>query len=363
MDNFLKNDIWTPEYEQQFHDVIKKKRNHKFTSLGIKIGQLAKSADTKKKQAAIQIAMKYVTEFLNDLQANLKGKYIDQETNAAISVALQGCSTANEVANSQNSTKLYSLATSLLQVLQTHFPAQGQNPYLIFYEYHLKNKDYVTAQRFLDDYTTEEQKKYKKQLKEYPDFAGWYINWMTVKRYRELAYLHGNYSQSDKIISKFILHVASVDTKNIMKYEDLEKLPYKEHYGDTNAKETNDLKSAAENIVVWHHVDIPEIVKKNKDALVQLDLHLKKYQGTTEKYTVENYKIDFINLAFIPSLGAYIGEVLCNQFGGKWIQKEKLMESRIQLNNQIVNPFYDAYKVAYFNHRLVEDVLDNYSDK
>ncbi|GAA3632990.1 hypothetical protein [Flavivirga jejuensis] len=162
-----------------------------------------------------------------------------------------------------------------------------------------------------------------------------------MKLHIQLAKLTNDFSESDRI------HCERRKWNGLSSYEDIENMDY------LNSLEEilNDPIEAAEGIIVYHHVDCEEIYAKDRLALQKLDMLF----NSNDEYLISDYQEEFLNSKMIPELGSYLGEVLINSFKGQWIRADKLMKFRVRITDRIINPFFYAYKVAHYGHRLIED--------
>lgn len=157
----------------------------------------------------------------------------------------------------------------------------------------------------------------------------------------QLARLTNDFSESDRI------HYERRKWNDLLTYDDIENQDYINSIDEIS----NDPVITSEAIVAYHHISCKEIYDKDELALKKLDQLLKN----NSKYLISSYTEDFLNKNMIPGLGSYLGEVLIHSFKGKWIQADKLMHCRVEIENQIINPFLHAYKVVHYGHSLIAD--------
>jgi hypothetical protein len=117
---------------------------------------------------------------------------------------------------------------------------------------------------------------------------------------------------------------------------------------------------AAEYIVAYHHAGdreepaVPEVARSDRSSVAALD---RLFAITEPKFREplrrpyqprEAYAPEFLEKHFVPELGAYLGRVLVNTAGGKWIARAPLMKSRVRLGRREVNPFRAAFATAFY---------------
>lgn len=112
--------------------------------------------------------------------------------------------------------------------------------------------------------------------------------------------------------------------------------------------------AAAGMIVTYHHSAISDVHKFSRQSLQALDSILRD-DAASQEYQISSYKLQFLNQHLVPELGAYFGEVLCNELDGRWEPREPLMLSRIRLGHETLAPFESAYRVAFYGRRLASE--------
>ena len=121
-----------------------------------------------------------------------------------------------------------------------------------------------------------------------------------------------------------------------------------------------DPDAAAEYVVAGHHAGepdepaVPEVTASARTSIAALDRHFaivepkfreplrRPFQPRTA------YTNEYLEQSFVPYYGAYLGRVLVNTAGGKWINRKPLMTSRIKLGTFELNPFRAAFATAFY---------------
>jgi hypothetical protein len=109
-------------------------------------------------------------------------------------------------------------------------------------------------------------------------------------------------------------------------------------------KEPADL---AEQLVIFLHNHIENIFSFSLSVLESLDTFFVDHPQQLE------YNKEHLYKEFIPSLGAYLGEVLVRELGGEWIRREPLLKSDIKINGKEISTFLFAYRVVYENEKIL----------
>ena len=101
------------------------------------------------------------------------------------------------------------------------------------------------------------------------------------------------------------------------------------------------------------------VAQRSVDSLPELDAHL--WQEDYAKHAGQAFRNDTL----VPGLGAYLGELIVRQLGGRWIPRKKLVESQVVAGDRVWLPFLRAerctrskkaalqYSLTYF-YRTVE---------
>ena len=93
-------------------------------------------------------------------------------------------------------------------------------------------------------------------------------------------------------------------------------------------------------------------------ALDALDRHyrvIRKPSGERKWAPRAVFKEDYLLGTHLPQLGAYVGRVLVGR-GGRWKVESPLMQSRVIVGKEIVDPFRAAYDAIYYETSLADFV-------
>jgi hypothetical protein len=138
-------------------------------------------------------------------------------------------------------------------------------------------------------------------------------------------------------------------------------------YIDIVTKEiNNDLAKIAEGFYMGFHAHplCKTLHIRSKKALQELDVafqDIAEYSG--EQYNLASFPYDFKHDYLLPELGAYLGEVLCNEYKGEWVIGNKVMDSAITIGKVSINPFSYAYDVIFYGYRLSKEIIDDIEGK
>jgi hypothetical protein len=104
----------------------------------------------------------------------------------------------------------------------------------------------------------------------------------------------------------------------------------------------------AERLVALMHTKVPSVFKETPESLTDVD-----YQFWHEDFprVFERHHID---AHAVPVIGAYLGEVLVRNLGGKWIPRQKLEEAQVLVGHRVWLPFVRAHRYM----RSCQSLLD-----
>jgi hypothetical protein len=99
------------------------------------------------------------------------------------------------------------------------------------------------------------------------------------------------------------------------------------------------------------HPEIPAVFDQTPESLTDMDLH----------FWIENFPERFerqlIDQRAVPSVGAYLGQVLVRHLGGQWIPRKKLEETQVRVGQRLWLPFVRAHKYMRSRQSLVDSSL------
>jgi hypothetical protein len=109
----------------------------------------------------------------------------------------------------------------------------------------------------------------------------------------------------------------------------------------------------AEQLAALLRRDVPEVLEGGPDSLPRVDYHFWQldYPGTFGREEIEN--------DLVPAVGAYLGEVLVNHLGGRWVPRRNLDESQVVVGERVWLPFLRARhflqtKASALDHSLTQ---------
>ncbi|ATB43398.1 hypothetical protein CYFUS_008878 [Cystobacter fuscus] len=109
----------------------------------------------------------------------------------------------------------------------------------------------------------------------------------------------------------------------------------------------------AEHLVALLHSQVPSVFKATPESLTDADFYFWR-----EEFPKRRLR-EVIDEHAVPAIGAYLGEVLVRNLGGRWIPRQKLEEAQVLVGNRVWLPFlrarrYMASRQALLDHSLTQ---------
>jgi hypothetical protein len=92
----------------------------------------------------------------------------------------------------------------------------------------------------------------------------------------------------------------------------------------------------AEHLVALLHSQVPSVFKATPESLTDADFYFWR-----EEFPKSRLR-EAIDEHAVPAIGAYLGEVLVRNLGGRWIPRKKLEEAQVLVGNRVWFPFVRA---------------------
>ncbi|MFL5345347.1 MAG: hypothetical protein ACJ8AT_11165 [Hyalangium sp.] len=107
----------------------------------------------------------------------------------------------------------------------------------------------------------------------------------------------------------------------------------------------------AEYLVAMRHTDIPSVFEQTPESLSDVDA------GFWLENFPETFERQLIDQRAVPTIGAYLGEVLVRHLGGQWIPRKKLEEAQVRVGQRVWLPFVRAYRYLRSRQSLLDSSL------
>ncbi|ATB38070.1 hypothetical protein CYFUS_003496 [Cystobacter fuscus] len=107
----------------------------------------------------------------------------------------------------------------------------------------------------------------------------------------------------------------------------------------------------AEHLVALLHTKVPSIFEATPESLTEADFYFWHEEFPTSRLR-EN-----IDAHAVPAIGAYLGQVLVRNLGGRWIPREKLEEAQVLVGHRVWFPFVRARHYMRSRQALLDHSL------
>ncbi|WP_224368867.1 hypothetical protein [Hyalangium versicolor] len=104
----------------------------------------------------------------------------------------------------------------------------------------------------------------------------------------------------------------------------------------------------AEYLVALLHTQVPSVFEQTPESLTDVD-----FQFWVERFP-EVFERNEIEQRAVPTVGAYLGQVLVRHLGGQWIPRKKLEEVQVRVGKRIWLPFMRAHRYMRSRQSLVD---------
>jgi len=318
---------WNDESQSEFWKVYRKKRN--------KLDFVSTTANQLRNEEQVYIAINLLSYFVENYHQNKdqilsKEKYPSLYKSDILKICVRIAKMYENLGNTNLAEKYFEKGETVYlskEKIKELAPKAAWEGYLTWTQFYIDSNNLDLASKTLNRF-----EKCHSNHGSYGVFMNLHI---------QLAKLINDFSESDRI------HHERREWNGLSSYEEIENMDYLNSVEEIS----NDPAEAAEGIIFYHHVDCEEIYGKDRLALQKLETLF----NSNDEYLISDYQEEFLNSKLIPELGSYLGEVLINSFKGQWIEADKLMKFRVRIADRIINPFFYAYKVAHYRHRLIED--------
>ncbi|HZH16778.1 MAG TPA: hypothetical protein VE057_20655 [Archangium sp.] len=107
----------------------------------------------------------------------------------------------------------------------------------------------------------------------------------------------------------------------------------------------------AERLVALLHSEVPSVLKETPESLTDADFYFwsEDFPKTRLREAIEEHAV--------PAVGAYLGEVLVHNLGGRWIPREKLEEAQVLVGQRVWLPFVRARRYLRSRQSLLDHSL------
>lgn len=104
----------------------------------------------------------------------------------------------------------------------------------------------------------------------------------------------------------------------------------------------------AEHLVALLHSEVPAVFEATPESLTDVDFYFWREDFPTSRLR------EAIEEHAIPAIGAYLGEVLVRNLGGRWIPRKTLEEAQVLVGNRVWLPFARARRYMQSEQALLD---------
>ncbi len=104
----------------------------------------------------------------------------------------------------------------------------------------------------------------------------------------------------------------------------------------------------AEHLVALLHTQVPSVFDTSPESLTDADFYFWREEFPTSRLR------EAIDEHAVPAIGAYLGEVLVHNLGGRWIPRQNLMEAPVLVGTHVWFPFVRAQRYMRSRQALLD---------
>ncbi|WP_309896864.1 hypothetical protein [Archangium sp.] len=104
----------------------------------------------------------------------------------------------------------------------------------------------------------------------------------------------------------------------------------------------------AEHLVALLHTQVPSVFEPTPDSLTDADFYFWREEFPTSRLR------EAIEERAVPAIGAWLGEVLVHNLGGRWIPRQNLMETQVLVGTRVWFPFVRAQRYMRSRQALLD---------
>jgi hypothetical protein len=94
----------------------------------------------------------------------------------------------------------------------------------------------------------------------------------------------------------------------------------------------------AEHLVAMLHTEVPSLFTGAPESLTDIDFHFWRDESPRRRLR------EVLDEHVVPAVGAYLGQVLVYDLGGRWIPRKELLETGVLVGNRVWLPFVRAQR-------------------
>jgi hypothetical protein len=110
----------------------------------------------------------------------------------------------------------------------------------------------------------------------------------------------------------------------------------------------------AEHLVAMLHTEVPSISKRTPESLTDVDFYF--WRDDSPKRRLREVLDEHV----VPAVGAYLGQVLVQNLGGRWIPRQRLMAAQVLVGDRVWLPFVRAHHYLRSRQSLLDYSLTQF---
>jgi hypothetical protein len=104
----------------------------------------------------------------------------------------------------------------------------------------------------------------------------------------------------------------------------------------------------AEHLIALVHTPAPSVLQESPESLTDVDFHFWAEDFPTSRLR------ESIDEHLVPALGAYLGQVLVRNLGGRWLPRKKLGEAQVLVGERVWLPMVRAWRYMRSRQSLLD---------
>lgn len=110
----------------------------------------------------------------------------------------------------------------------------------------------------------------------------------------------------------------------------------------------------AEQLTMLLHDAVPEVMQATPESLPKIDFYFWRHRYP------ERFDRQHIDTKLIPAIGAYLGMILVQRLGGRWIPRNNLDEAQVQIGDTAWLPFLRARHYMQTHQSILDHSLTQF---
>jgi hypothetical protein len=104
----------------------------------------------------------------------------------------------------------------------------------------------------------------------------------------------------------------------------------------------------AEHLVAMLHTQVRSVFKQTPELLTDVDFYFwrENFPQTRQREAIDEH--------VVPAVGAYLGQVLVHNLGGRWIARRKMGEAQVLVGDRVWLPFVRAHRYLRSSQSLLD---------